>query len=237
MRSVHSGWVALGGSETNSSSVQRGLSSAKTTPKSNTHRCKLRSRGSHEIRPDTQAHVFPRPFLGMRIREIWPICAHDASLCAHLRRRIARSRADFAQFSEIRDNRETDWWSGMDSNSRYRFLNLQPTTFRRRLQHSDGSRWARIGRFGKSLDPGAPFGADRRSLARSPVVVIFPAPPAAGAAQLHRSAPVSHRGRALACRGSSRAGPVPQPAPDSNARFPASGQRRRASAPPRDQET
>ena len=63
MRSAHSGTVALGGSQTKFSSVQRGLSSAKTTPKPKSHSCKLRSRGSHEIRPGTQAHEFPRPFL------------------------------------------------------------------------------------------------------------------------------------------------------------------------------
>src|SRR5712672_2044940 len=92
------------------------------------------------------------------------------------------------------------WWREVDSNFRYQFLNCQTTAFRQGLQHSDESRGRLgIGRFGKSLDPGAPFDADMRNFAPS-LVVIFPAPPA-GAAQLHRSARGSHRARALACRG------------------------------------
>jgi hypothetical protein len=53
-----------------------------------------------------------------RIREIWPICAHDASLWVRMRRQIVRARADFAQFSEMSDNRETGWWSRRDLNRR-----------------------------------------------------------------------------------------------------------------------
>jgi hypothetical protein len=56
-------------------------------------------------------------------------CAHDVSLWVRMRRQIARSRADFLQFSEMSDKRETGWWSGMDSNFRYRFLNWRTTAF------------------------------------------------------------------------------------------------------------
>ena len=42
-----------------------------------------------------------------RIREIWPIRAHDVCLWVRMRRQIARTRADFPQFSEMSDNRET----------------------------------------------------------------------------------------------------------------------------------
>src|ERR1700680_4319313 len=45
-----------------------------------------------------------------RIREIWPICAHDVSLWVRMRRQIAGTRADFPQFSEMSDKRETGWW-------------------------------------------------------------------------------------------------------------------------------
>src|ERR1700682_1670668 len=45
-----------------------------------------------------------------RIREIWAICVYDVSLWVRMRRQIARTRADFPQFSEIPDNRETGWW-------------------------------------------------------------------------------------------------------------------------------
>src|ERR1700693_1658072 len=38
------------------------------------------------------------------------ICAHDVSLWVRMRRQIARPRADFPQFSELSDNRETGWW-------------------------------------------------------------------------------------------------------------------------------
>ena len=68
MLSVHSGPLALDGAQTNSSSVQGGLLSAKTTPEPNTYRRNLRSRGSHELDPiglTMQAHVSPRPFLGI----------------------------------------------------------------------------------------------------------------------------------------------------------------------------
>jgi type III restriction enzyme len=40
-----------------------------------------------------------------------------------LRRQIARTRAEFPQFSGMSDKRETGWWSELNSNSRYRFLN------------------------------------------------------------------------------------------------------------------
>ena len=53
-----------------------------------------------------------------RIREFWPICAHDVSLWVRMRRQIARTRADFPQFSQISDNRETGWWREADSNPR-----------------------------------------------------------------------------------------------------------------------
>jgi hypothetical protein len=53
-----------------------------------------------------------------RIREIWAICALDVSLGSALRRQIARTRADFPQFSEMSDNRETGWWSRRDLNRR-----------------------------------------------------------------------------------------------------------------------
>ena len=65
-----------------------------------------------------------------RIREIWPIRAHHVSLWVSMRRQIARTLADFPQFSEMSGKRETGWWSGMDSNYRYRFLNWQTTAFR-----------------------------------------------------------------------------------------------------------
>ena len=51
MHSMHSGSVALGGPQTNSSSLQSGLLSAKATPESNTYRNNLRSRGSPELGP------------------------------------------------------------------------------------------------------------------------------------------------------------------------------------------
>jgi hypothetical protein len=35
----------------------------------------------------------------------------------NMRRQIARTRAEFAQFSEMSDNRETGWWSKVDLNS------------------------------------------------------------------------------------------------------------------------
>jgi hypothetical protein len=41
-----------------------------------------------------------------RIREFWAICAHDLSLWVRMRRQIARTRADFAQFSGMSDKRE-----------------------------------------------------------------------------------------------------------------------------------
>src|SRR5216683_387879 len=42
-----------------------------------------------------------------RIRKIWAICAHHVSLWVRMRRQIARPRADFPQFSEMSDKRET----------------------------------------------------------------------------------------------------------------------------------
>jgi hypothetical protein len=51
MPAVHSGSVALGGPQTNSSSLQGGLLSAKATPEPNTRRSNLRSRGSRELGP------------------------------------------------------------------------------------------------------------------------------------------------------------------------------------------
>jgi len=56
-----------------------------------------------------------------RIREFWPICAHHVSLWVRMRGQIAHARADFAQFSEIPDNRETGWWSELNSNCRATF--------------------------------------------------------------------------------------------------------------------
>jgi len=64
---------------------------------------------------------------------------------------------------------ETRWRREVDSNYRCRFLNCQTTAFRRGLHQSDESRGRLgIGRFGKSLDPGAPFDADMRNFAPSP---------------------------------------------------------------------
>ncbi len=66
--SVHSGALALGGPQTNSSSVQGELLSAKTAPEFNSYRSNLRSRGSHELDPialTMQARVSPRPFFGI----------------------------------------------------------------------------------------------------------------------------------------------------------------------------
>jgi hypothetical protein len=60
-----------------------------------------------------------------RIREISAICAHDVSLWVRTRRRIARSRADFAQFSEMSGNRETGWWEGSEFELSGDFLNGQ----------------------------------------------------------------------------------------------------------------
>jgi hypothetical protein len=65
---VHSGSVALGGPQTNSSSLQGGLLSAKATPEPNTYRSNLHSRRSHELGPiglTMQARVNPRPLLGI----------------------------------------------------------------------------------------------------------------------------------------------------------------------------
>ena len=68
MHSVHSGSVAVGGPQTNSSSLQGGLLSAKATPEPNTYRSNLRNRGSYELGPirlTMQARVNPRPLLGI----------------------------------------------------------------------------------------------------------------------------------------------------------------------------
>ena len=53
-----------------------------------------------------------------RIREIWAICVYHVSLWVRMRRQIARTRADFPQFSEMSDKRETGWWREMNSNPR-----------------------------------------------------------------------------------------------------------------------
>jgi len=50
-------------------------------------------------------------------------------LWVRLRRQIARTRPDFAQFSEFSDNRETGLWRGLDSNFRYRFSKLVDDSF------------------------------------------------------------------------------------------------------------
>src|SRR6202050_1824432 len=65
MHSVHSGSVAVGGPQTNSSSLQGGLLSAKATPEPNTYRSNLRNRGSYELGPIrlttyTRAYVYQR---------------------------------------------------------------------------------------------------------------------------------------------------------------------------------
>ena len=68
MHSVHSGSVAVGGPQTNSSSLQGGLLSAKATPEPNTYRSNLRNRGSYELGPirlTMQARVNLRPLLGI----------------------------------------------------------------------------------------------------------------------------------------------------------------------------
>src|SRR5271157_5656727 len=67
MHSVHSGSFALGGTQTNSSSVQGGPVSAKAAPEPNTYRRNLRSRRLHELGPirrNMQARVSRRPPLG-----------------------------------------------------------------------------------------------------------------------------------------------------------------------------
>jgi hypothetical protein len=56
--------------------------------------------------------------------------------------------------------RET-WWSELNSNCRYRFLNWQTAALWRRLQHTDGSKPTRIGRFGIAASRGQ-FGSGRR---------------------------------------------------------------------------
>ncbi len=68
MHSVHSGSVALGGPQTNSSSLQGGLLSAKATPEPNTYRSNLRSRGSQALGPIglTNAQTLDRS------SECWP---------------------------------------------------------------------------------------------------------------------------------------------------------------------
>jgi len=68
MQSMHSGSLALGGLQANSSSVQRGPLPAKAAPEPNTYRHNLRSRGSHELGPigrNMQASVSLRPLLGI----------------------------------------------------------------------------------------------------------------------------------------------------------------------------
>jgi hypothetical protein len=66
MHSVHSSSPALGGPQTNSSSIHGGLLSAKATPEPNTQHRNLRNRVSHELDPTgltMQARVSPRSFL------------------------------------------------------------------------------------------------------------------------------------------------------------------------------
>ncbi len=50
-----------------------------------------------------------------------------AALRVHASSQIARTRADFERFSEMSENLETGWWSEVNSNCRYRFLNCQTT--------------------------------------------------------------------------------------------------------------
>jgi len=68
MNPMHSGALALGGPQPNSSSVQGGPLSAKAAPEPNPYRLNLRCRGSYERSPTgltIQPRVFPRPLLGI----------------------------------------------------------------------------------------------------------------------------------------------------------------------------
>jgi hypothetical protein len=49
-----------------------------------------------------------------------PISAARSRSPVHASSQIARTRADFERFSEMSENLETEWRSGMDSNLRYR---------------------------------------------------------------------------------------------------------------------
>jgi hypothetical protein len=65
--------------------------------------------------------------------------APQETLSGSMRDRKSRAQARIMRlFSKNCENWRTEWWSGLDSNSRYRFLNWQMRAFRRRLQHSDG---------------------------------------------------------------------------------------------------
>jgi hypothetical protein len=68
MHSVHSGSLALSGTQTYSSKVQGGLLLAKAAPEPNTYHRNLRSRGLHKLGPtgrNVQACISPRPLLGI----------------------------------------------------------------------------------------------------------------------------------------------------------------------------
>src|ERR1700674_5948911 len=68
MHSVRAGSLAPSGPQTNSSSAQDGLLSAKTAPELNAYRRNLRSRGSRELGPmgrNMQTRVSARPVLGI----------------------------------------------------------------------------------------------------------------------------------------------------------------------------
>ena len=65
---MHSGSLALGGPQTDSSSVRGGRLASKAAPEPNTDRRNLRGRGSQElgpVGPNMQARVSPRPRLGI----------------------------------------------------------------------------------------------------------------------------------------------------------------------------
>jgi hypothetical protein len=68
-----------------------------------------------------------------------------------------RAHAHFAHFPREYLKPETRWRSGLDANSRYRFLNWQTKAFRRRLQHSDGVQIGRNRAFRKVARPGSQF--------------------------------------------------------------------------------
>ena len=66
--SVHGGSLALIGPQTNSSSDQAWLSSAKAAPEPNAYRCNLRGRGSRQLGPmrrNMQTRTSARPLLGI----------------------------------------------------------------------------------------------------------------------------------------------------------------------------
>ena len=78
-----------------------------------------------------------------RFARIRRISRSGGVLRVHSRSPIPRTHAYFEGFSARSENRETGWRRGVDSNCRYRFLNSQTTTFRRRLQRSDEKDQAR----------------------------------------------------------------------------------------------